>query len=175
MTSPYPIHRLTIASMARMLRNLGHFMDKAEKHAGDIPLDNYLQARLYPDMFNLLQQLQYACYLAADYARHFTDKPVPRVGYDETTWPELRKSVDQTVACLEGIAPAAVDAAAGKTLPTFMDDSKGMNAVDYGADVIMPDFHFHLVTAYALLRHNGVPLGKSDYFGKLEMKALPSS
>ena len=63
--------------------------------------------------------------------------------------------------------------AVSKIVPTFMDDSKGMTVVDYAANVIIPNFHFHMVMAYALLRHNGVPLGKGDYLGKLEMHDLP--
>ena len=75
---------------------MAQIMDKAESHAAknNIALDTYLQARLYPDMYNLLQQVQYVCYVSVDLARHFSDAPAPRVGYDETTWPELRKSVD---------------------------------------------------------------------------------
>ena len=69
---------------------------------------------------------------------------------------------------LEAIPPENVSNQTDKILPTFMDASKGMNAVNYAANVIIPDLHFHTVIAYALLRHNGVPLGKSDYLGKLE-------
>ena len=95
-----PIHRLTIAAIAASLRSMAQIMNKAESHAAknNIDLNAYLQARLYPDMYNLLQQLQYVCYLSVDLARHFSDAPAPRVGYDETTWPELRKSVDTAAA-----------------------------------------------------------------------------
>ena len=169
-----PVHRLTIAPLAMALRNTGGIMDKAERHAAanDIALETYLQARLFPNMFNLLQQLQYICYLAVDFARHFSDAAAPRVGYDEATWPELRQSLAAAADYLEAISPDRVSEDTGKTVPTFMDDTKGMSAVNYAADVIVPDVHFHMVIAYALLRHNGVPLGKSDYLGKLDMAAL---
>jgi uncharacterized protein len=169
-----PIHALTIAAMAKGLGNMAQIMDTAAKHAAahDVSLENYLQARLFPDMFNLLQQLQYVCYLSVDFARHFSAAAAPRVGYDEATWSELRESLDTAQAYLLAIAPDELTTQADKVLPTFMDDSKGMPTVGYAANVIIPDFYFHMTVAYALLRHNGVPLGKSDYLGALDMKAL---
>jgi uncharacterized protein len=169
-----PIHQLTVAPMATALRNMADIMDKAERHAvaNDITLESYLQARLYPNMFNLLQQVQYICYLSVDFARHFSDAVAPRVGYDEATWPELRQSLAAAADYLEAISPARLTKQADQILPTFMDDSKGMNAVNYAANVIIPDVYFHMVIAYALLRHNGVPLGKADYLGKLETMAM---
>ena len=170
MVKSNPIYQFTIVPMSSALRNMDDIMDKAERHASasNIPLDRYLQARLFPNMFNMLQQVQYICYLAVDYARHFSSAAPPRVGYDETTWPELRQSLATAADYLEAIPPENLTLLADKTLPTFMDASKGMSTVNYAAKVIIPDLHFHTVIAYALLRHNGIPLGKSDYLGKLE-------
>jgi uncharacterized protein len=170
MVNADPIHQLTIAPMTTALRNMANIMDKAERHAtaSDIALEHYLQARLFPNMFNLLQQVQYICYLAVDYARHFTSAAPPRVGYDEATWPELRQSLAVAADYLETIAHDSVSSQTDKSLPTFMDDKQGMSAINYAAHVIIPDLHFHMVIAYALLRHNGVPIGKADYLGKLE-------
>jgi uncharacterized protein len=164
------VHALTIGSMINGLGNMARIMDKAEKHAATqkIPLESFLQTRFYPDMFHFLQQVQYVCYLATDFARHFTNQPPPRVGYDETSWLELRKSLDTTAGYLQSVAPETVANKAGELLPTFMNQAKGMTAVAYAADVIIPDFHFHMVVAYALLRHNGVPLGKADYLGEIK-------
>lgn len=161
------VYTLTIASMHRALANLAKIMDKAEAHAKahEIPLENLLQARLYPDMYNLLQQLQYTCYLPVDYAKHFTGDAPPHVGYDEATWEELRKSIDTTIAYLAAVPEARVAKEAEKLVPVFFDDTQGLPAVDYGARLLVPNFYFHMVIAYALLRHNGVPLGKGDYLG----------
>jgi uncharacterized protein len=168
------LHQLTIQSLLAATRNMAAIMDKAERHAvaNDTALDVYLQARLFPNMFTLLQQVQYICYLAVDFARHFSDQPAPRVGYDEASWPALRQSLDTTADYLSAISPGRVAEHADQILPTFMDDTQGMSAVTYAATVIMPDVHFHSVIAYAILRHNGVPLGKSDYLGKLNMVAM---
>ena len=171
-----PIHRLTIAAIAASLRNMAQIMDKAESHAAknNIGLDAYLQARLYPDMYNLLQQVQYVCYISVDLARHFSDAPAPHVGYDETTWPELRKGLDTAADYLQAIPAARVAEQAAKIVPLFYDDAQGMTALDYAAAVTIPDFHFHMAIAYAILRHNGVPLGKADFLGKPDTVALTS-
>ncbi len=148
---------------------------KAKDHAAKNNLDiaSLLAASLYPDMFNLLQQLQYACYIPADFAQHFSADPAPRVGYDETTLTEILASIDATVAYLEAIDPRQVADRAERIVPLFFDRNRGMPAADYAAAVTMPDFYFHLTVAYAILRHNGVPLGKSDFLGKLETQPMP--
>jgi len=171
-----PIHRLTVAAMARSLHNTVLFMDRAESHAvaKDIPLDVYLQARLFPDMFNLLQQLQYVSYLAVEYAKHFSAAPPPHVGYDETNWSELRHSLHVAADYLAAISPDQVAEHVHKVVPIFMDENRGMSTIDYASTIIIPDFYFHMTLAYALLRHNGVPLGKSEFLGDLATVALLS-
>jgi hypothetical protein len=163
------IHRLTIAMMERSLRNLGHIMDKAlaQAEARTISPDVLLQARLYPDMYNLLQQLQYACFIPVDLARHLTGAAPPRVGYDEASWEELRQSIDTTADYLAAITPDQVQASAGLKVPVFFDSSRTLAIADYAAAVIVPDFYFHMSVAYAILRHNGVALGKEDFLGDL--------
>jgi hypothetical protein len=163
------VHRLTIAMMERSLRNIGDVMDKARAHAEaeEIGLDVLLQSRLFPDMFNLLQQLQYVCYIPVDFARHFTSAQSPHVGYDESTWEQLRESIDTTANYLASIRPADVAAKAEIVVPIFFDDSRGLAAQDYAATVIVPDFYFHMTVAYAILRHNGVKLGKRDFLGNI--------
>jgi uncharacterized protein len=163
------LHRLTVSQMAVAVRNMRAVMDKAESHAGANGFDTttLLQARLYPNMFNLQQQLQYVCYLAVDLAQHFSGTAAPRVGYDEETWEELAESLETTAAYLGAIGEADVAKNEGKEVPTFMDDAIKMNVVDYAARVSLPDFYFHMAIAYAILRHNGVALGKSDFLGKV--------
>ena len=164
-----PTYRLTLAAMARSLQNTVLIMDRAENYAvaKGIPLDVYLQARLFPDMFSLLQQLQYVSYLAVEYGKHFSATPPPRVGYDETSWPELRRSLQIAVDYLVAISPDQMEDQVHKIVPIFMDENRNMETVDYASTIIIPDFYFHMTLAYALLRHNGVPLSKSDFLGDL--------
>jgi uncharacterized protein len=160
-------HRLTIAAIIGSLENLGRILLKAEAHAGKnkIEPDVLLSARLYPDMFSLIQQLQYVLYLPMDFARHFTDEPAPRVGYEEATFEDVHASLKTAIAYLNAIPVGRLAERAQRVVPIFFDGGKGMPAEDYAAIVEMPDFYFHLSIAYAILRHNGVPLSKDDFIG----------
>jgi uncharacterized protein len=163
------IHSLTIGIMCTGLRNMAKIMDKAVAQAAvsGPNLAELLEARLHPDMFNLLQQLQYMSFLSVEFARYFADTPPPRVGYDETTWEELRQSLDRAGVYLASVPVEKLTAQADQMVPTFMDERKVMTLLDYAAKVIVPDFYFHMVVAYGLLRQNGIGIGKSDYLGTI--------
>lgn len=162
-------HRLTLQPMMAALENLDGILRKAEVGKSDAAL---LEARLYPDMFSLIQQLQYALFIPVDFARHFTDTPPPKVGYEEASFAEVHDGIGQALAYLRAVSPERMDARAGLIVPSFFDASLGLTAEDYASQVIMPDFYFHLTVAYAILRHKGVPLGKKDFLGKLRAVRL---
>jgi hypothetical protein len=166
-------HRLTIAPMIAALENLGKILAKAEAHAASAGFDPeaLLAARLFPDMFSLIQQLQYALFIPADFAQHFADEPPPKVGYEEKSFADVHASLALAIDYLRSIPPARMDERAGRAVPLFFDPQQGLAAETYAANVIVPDFYFHLTVAYAILRHNGVPLGKSDFLG--ELKTVP--
>ncbi|WP_196504815.1 DUF1993 family protein [Aestuariivirga litoralis] len=161
------VHLLTIGALQSGLQNMAVLLDKAQAQPGT-SAPALLEARLHPDMFNLLQQLQYMAFLSVDLARHLTKVPPPRVGYDETTWQEARQSLAAAAAYLGSIPVQDVAKRADQVVPTFMDDSKGMSLLDYAAKVIVPDFYFHMVIAYGILRHRDISIGKSDYLGALQ-------
>ena len=163
------LHSLTIGMLQTGLRNMGKIMDKAKAQvaASGPDLTELLEARLHLSMFNLLQQLQYMAYLSVEFARHLASAAPPRVGYDETSWEELRLSLDQAAAYLASVPVSKIAAEADRMVPIFMDDSRGMSLADYAAKVIVPDFHFHMVIAYGLLRQKGISIGKSDFLGPL--------
>ena len=162
-------HRLTILPMIAALDNLDRILKKAEAHAGksEIDLAVLLNARLYPDMFSLVQQLQYALFIPADFAQHFAAGPPPKVGYEEATFEDVHASIRLAVDYLKSVKPALMDERANLVVPTFFDSKSGLPAESYAANMILPDFYFHLTIAYAILRHNGVPLGKQDFIGRL--------
>jgi hypothetical protein len=166
-------HRLTVAPMIAALENLGKILAKAEAHAGAAGFDPeaLLGARLFPDMFSLIQQLQYVLFIPADFAQHFAAEPPPKVGYEEKSFANVHASLELAIAYLRSVSPAQMDKRAGLAVPLFFDPQQGLAAESYAAHVIMPDFYFHLTVAYAILRHNGVPLGKSDFLG--ELKTIP--
>ncbi len=167
-------HRLTIAAMIGSLENLDRILSKAEAHARSrkIEPEVFLSARLYPDMFNLIQQLQYALYLPMDFARHFTDEPAPHVGYEEATFEDMHASLKTAIAYLKAIPASRLAERAQRVVPIFFDGTKGMPADHYAAIIEMPDFYFHLSIAYAILRHNGVPLAKDDFIGPYKSTAI---
>ena len=163
-------HRLTIAAMVASFDNLGKILTKAEAHAREkkIEPEALLGARLYPDMFTLIQQLQYALYLPMDFAQHFADAPPPHVGYDEATFEDVYTSLKTAAKYLKEIPETRLAERSARIVPTFFDSTRGLSAESYAAIIVMPDFYFHLSIAYAILRHNGVPLGKQDFIGKYD-------
>jgi hypothetical protein len=167
-------HRLTIAPIVAALENLDAILAKAEAHAAsaEIAPDVFLASRLYPDMFSLIQQLQYALFIPMDFAQHFHDQPPPKVGYEEASFADVHKGLGEAIAYLRSIDPKRLDERSQRIVPIFFDSNRGMPALSYAAGMIMPDFYFHLAIAYAILRHNGVPLGKMDFIGKLETSEL---
>jgi hypothetical protein len=160
------IHSFTMPVFVKSLENLQKIIGKAERHAKQhrIEPNTLLNARLYPDMFTFLQQVQYACFLPVDFARHFSTEAAPRVGYDETNFDELKDSIKRTISYLKAIKPKQF---AGKesALPIFLDPKLGLPPVPHAARITLPDFFFHVTTAYCILRHNGVPLSKSEFLG----------
>lgn len=161
------LYALTIPVFFRSLESLSKIIVKAEKYAKQnrIELETLLNARLHPNMFTLLQQIQYACYLPVDFARHFSDEEAPRVGYDETNLVELKSSISRTIKYLRAIKPSRFREREHEMLPIFLNPKLGLPADAHAARITMPDFFFHVTTAYCILRHNGVPLGKADFLG----------
>jgi hypothetical protein len=159
----------------RTLKNLEKMLSKTEQHAvrNKIEPEALLSARLYPDMYNLLQQLQYTCFIPVDFAKHFSSEPEPRVGYDETNFAELKASIASTIEYLQNLNAKQFEGREKSPLPLFFDSSKGLAAEAYADRLTLPNFFFHVSMAYAILRHNGVPLGKADFLGTLG--AVPMS
>ena len=168
------LHAFTIPVFIKTLENAGRILAKAERHARQHGIEpaTLLSARLYPDMFTLLQQLQYLCFIPVDFAKNFARAAAPRVGYDETTFADLKTSIKRTIAYLRAIKPAQFKARANAPLPLFFDPSLGLPAQAYAMRMIVPDFFFHATVAYAILRHSGVPLGKTDFIGPLNAAPL---
>ncbi len=167
-------HRLTIVPMLAALENLGKILKKAEAHAASekIAPTTLLDARLYADMFSLIQQLQYCLYIPCDFAQHFADETPPKVGYEEASFADVHKGLELAMTYLRSISPARMDERGSRIVPIFFDASQGIAAEAYAAHMIMPDFYFHLTVAYAILRHKGVPLGKRDFLGKIATVAM---
>lgn len=159
----------TLQLFRKTLDNLAQWMDKAEQSAKErsFDVDVLAQARLAPDQFSFVQQVQGACDQAKYACAYFSDKPAPSHPDTETTFAELRERIRK---CTDFLASAQEGDLAGaetrKVAPKWLG-GRWLVGSDYLVYVAIPNFFFHATTAYAILRHNGVPLGKVDFVGSL--------
>ena len=160
----------TVPVFTRMLNNLSRLLDKAQTHADGAKYDvsALLEARLFPDMFPLTRQVQLATDFAKGCCARLVGQEVPRWEDTETTTPELQARLRKTLDYLAGFTPAQFADAAGREIelktPVGIFHFTGDSFVQTWA---LPNFYFHVTTAYNLLRHNGVPVGKLDFVGKV--------
>ncbi len=153
----------------KTLDNLEKWMDKAGEYAKDKSFDVEVlaQARLAPDQFSFVQQVQGACDQAKYAAAYFGNKPAPSHPDTEKTFAELRERIAK---CAAFVATVQEKDCAGaedrKIAPTWLG-GKWLRGGDYLTQVAVPNFFFHIAMAYAILRHNGVQLGKMDYIGAI--------
>jgi hypothetical protein len=151
-----------------MLGNLSNFLDKAEAFAAAKKIDAtvLLNARLAPDMLPLTRQVQIATDMSKGAAARLSGTEIPKYEDNETTFAELKARIAKTLAFVNGIDAAKYAGAEDRdvTLQARAGERhfKGLN---YLRDFVLPNVYFHVTTAYAILRHNGVELGKNDFIG----------
>ena len=164
---PITMYSASVPVFVRMLGNVGQWLDKAEAHAAAKKFDPavYLQARLAPDMLPLVKQIQIACDAAKFCVARVAGSEAPKFDDSETTFDELKERIRKTLAYLETVPASALDGTEDKeiTFPVGREAKRTMTAQAYLTTWALPNFFFHVTTAYAILRHNGVDLGKSDY------------
>jgi hypothetical protein len=162
------MYYLAIRQFARSLKNLDAVLEKTIKHAEARKFDvnNFLQARLYPDMLPFVQQVRIACDNAKAAAANLAGKEAPKHEDNETTVAELRGRIGKCLAYLDTFTAADFERTTGTTLIKFRP-GKALPAEEYLFARQLPNFYFHVVTAYDLLRHGGVEIGKADYLGPL--------
>jgi uncharacterized protein len=161
----------TISQYARMLRNLDQWLETAVAHAQAKGFDPevLVQARLAPDQFALVRQVQSACDAAKYAAAYLSDQKAPSHPDTEKTMAEVRARVRTCIAYLETFKQA--DFAGGeerRVAPAWME-GKLVTGDKYLTRISEPNFYFHATTAYDILRQKGVPLGKRDYLGRLRI------
>jgi len=168
------LYDISIPTYRRGLQNLSSFLDKAEAHAKTegVDLATYAEARLAPDMHPFVRQIQIASDSAKGGAARLAGIEAPAMADTETTFPELKARIAATIAFLDTITKAQVDArhAAIIELP-LPGRTMTFTAPDFLMQFSLANFLFHVTTAYALLRANGVPLGKMDFLAGGQMAA----
>ncbi len=169
-TSNAPLYDACVPVFTQMLGSLDAILAKAEAHAEAHAIEPaaLLQARLFPDMFPLRRQVQVACDFAGGVSARLTGGEVPKVEDVEQDFAGLRALVRSTAAFVASLQPAQFVDAAQRQIVTRPGTPREKRFVGqtYLLNYGLPQFFFHMTTTYALLRHNGVVLGKTDYIGK---------
>jgi hypothetical protein len=166
------LYDVTIPQFTKMLHNLGLVLDKGSKFAENKKFDFevLLNSRLAPDQFNLIRQVQIACDSAKLCGARLTGKEAPVHDDKEKTLAELRNRIEQTIGFLNGLTPADFQGAEDRQITQPRWEGKYLTAVEYALQHALPNVYFHVTTAYSILRHNGVDVGKKDYLGELPFK-----
>ena len=159
---------LLIPIFTRMLPNLKAILEKAQEDAEARKIDPqvFLQARLAPDMFALARQVQITTDQVKGGLARLAGAEVPKWDDNEKTFGELCARVDKALDYTKTFKPAQFDGAETRDIELkFPQATLTFKGRDYLLNFVLPNFYFHLTAAYAILRHNGVPLGKRDFVG----------
>lgn len=161
---------ISVPVFLRGFKNLLRWLDKAEAFAGSATaIADIVATRLAPDMFSLKGQIQVATEMAKGCGARLGGAEAPVFDNDELTLDDLRGRIATTVAFLEGLVPEAFEKTASTEVAiTVPYGVLRFSAQNYVLQFSLPNFFFHLTTAYDILRHKGVPLGKMDYVGAFE-------
>jgi hypothetical protein len=165
------LYDFSIPVLVRGLTNLSAILDKAAAQAAAKKFDPLVlaQARLFPDMHPLVRQVQIACDTAKGAAGRLAAAEIPKHDDREVTFDDLKKRVAKTLDFLNTFTPDTLQGAEERSIEIkFPNGAWKFTAVGYLTDFVLPNFYFHVSVVYALLRNNGVELGKSDYLGPLQ-------
>ena len=164
------MHSASVPVFVRMLGNAIVWLDKAEAHAKEKKFEPsvYLSSRLAPDMLPFTTQVQIACDAAKFCMARLTGTEAPKFEDNETTLDQLRERIRKTMDYVQSVPAAQVDGTDDKDISVPRRAGPiVMKGEMYLKHFVLPTFFFHVTTMYALLRHNGVDLGKSDYLAGL--------
>lgn len=161
--------QITVPPILRALNNLHAVLGKGAAHCEANKIDHatLVQFRLYPDMRPLSFQVQVACDMSKGCVARLSGLEMPSYEDTETSFAELQQRIEKTVALVEGVSSALIDNAESKAI--VLKTPRGeLNFVgtSYVQGFVLPNVYFHSATAYNILRHNGVALGKMDFLGK---------
>ena len=163
------LYSATVPVFKQMLLALSDVLKKGEEHAQNRKFDPavLLQSRLFPDMLPLVRQVQIACDFAKSVPARIAGVEVAAYEDSEQSFAELQQRIAKTLALIEGMTAEQLNGSAVKevVLRPGTPKEKKLTVEDYALTYGMPQFFFHVTTAYNLLRHNGVEIGKKDYMG----------
>lgn len=163
-----------VPQFSKMLTNLSHLLEKAQAFAEQKKFDvgNLLTARLAPDQFAFLWQVQATCDQAKSYAARLTGKEAPKHEDKEKTIADLQERIQSTIKYLGTIRPEDFKGWETRQVTNPRREGKFLPGNEYAMQQCIPNFYFHITTAYAILRHNGLDIGKKDFLGELKYRDL---
>lgn len=166
------LYAITVTQYIKMLGNLSTFLDKAVAYAEvkKFDVDVLLNARLAPDQFNFIRQIQIACDTAKFGAARLCGKEAPSHPDTETTVAELQERIKTVQDYLSSFSEADFSGAETRSVSQPRWEGKSLSGLEFAIQHSLPNLYFHVTTAYAILRHNGVNLGKKDYLGNIPLK-----
>jgi hypothetical protein len=164
------MYQASVPAFLQMLNNLSAILAKAEAHARSRRIDPevLLNYRLAPDMFPFIRQIQIAADLAKGAAARLAGVEVPRHDDTEKTFADLKARITNTATFVESIQPSDIDGSEDRDITlTLGEHTMNFKGQPYLVNFVLPNFYFHCTTAYLILRHCGVELGKRDFIGSI--------
>ena len=170
----FSLYQASVPTCLQMFAGLSAVLEKAAAYAAERKIEPsvLLQSRLYPDMFPLVRQVQIATDGAKTGCARLAGVDVPSYPDTEASFDELQARIARTVAFIEGLDRGAIDEAASRTISfTVAKRAMSMTGPAYVSGWMLPNFFFHVTTAFAILRHNGLAVGKLDFLGPVPLAA----
>jgi hypothetical protein len=166
------LYDITLPAFIKTLGNLQKILDKSAAFADTKKFapEVLLQSRLAPDMFPLIRQIQIVCDTAKLGASRLTGKEAPTHDDKEVTLAEIKNRIESVVNYLKTYKPEDFKGAEERKISQPRWEGKWLTGTEYTLHHVLPNFYFHTTTAYAILRHNGVEIGKKDYLGDMPYK-----
>lgn len=158
----------SIAPLKRALNNLSHILKKGEEHADTKKIEHgvLLNARLFPDMYPLIRQVQIATDMSKGAGARLAGLEVPKYEDNEASFTDLQARITKTLAFIDSVTPEQLEGAENRDITiTVRKMDLHFTGQAYLFDWVLPNVYFHVTTAYNILRHNGVELGKPDFLG----------
>ena len=162
------MYQASIPVFIHMLGNLSKILDKAAAHAEAKKIDPavFINARLAPDMYPLSRQVQIATDMAKGCAARLSGIEIPSYADTESTFPELQARIAKTVAFLQSVSAEQINGSEERTVILKMHGRESaFLGQPYLLNYVLPNVYFHITIAYAILRHNGLEIGKRDFVG----------
>ena len=165
-------YEINVTQFTKMLNNLAVILDKAQTFAESkkVDVEVLLNSRLAVDQFNLIRQVQIACDTAKLCAARLSGKEAPAHDDNEKTLPELKARIEKVTTYLATLSKKDFDGAEERHISQPRWEGKYLTGFEYFIQHAIPNFYFHITTAYSILRHNGVEIGKKNYLGEMPFK-----